>query len=373
MGIKAFVRELVTASLIPGMERLAATWNEQVASRRRGIGGRFISLSKRWTGFGSSSRSSSGSMGLQSSSGNNYDSLQGFYRPDTPEAIMRKLADYAFMLRDFKLARETYDILRSDYNNDKAWKYYAGACEMTALTSLMNPQTITSKTKMESIDQMLEAANYSYVMRCNSPYYALRTLALGVELLKLRGVSFADDAARWAGRIIETGLIGPIGHALFTERIGACYSSRKGSGMLEIGSRTRKAGLWAILAADAWLKLEKTLQAEKCLNQARSFYGIEGEKSKEFAFGGMRHLVADLQEAIVERKRAAGQYENAAEEAADEATLVEEVSEQLDDKRIHRKSLIGAGPAPFSSSDVPPLTPTRTMDDDEGFRDDNFE
>lgn len=40
---------------------------------------------------------------------------------------MRKLADYAFMLRDWKLAHSTYDIVRKDFANDKAWKYAAGA------------------------------------------------------------------------------------------------------------------------------------------------------------------------------------------------------------------------------------------------------
>jgi trafficking protein particle complex subunit 8 len=40
---------------------------------------------------------------------------------------MRKLADYAFMLRDWRLAHSTYDIVRKDFGNDKAWKYAAGA------------------------------------------------------------------------------------------------------------------------------------------------------------------------------------------------------------------------------------------------------
>ena len=40
---------------------------------------------------------------------------------------MRKLADFAFMLRDWKLAHSTYDIVRKDFANDKAWKYAAGA------------------------------------------------------------------------------------------------------------------------------------------------------------------------------------------------------------------------------------------------------
>ena len=369
-AIRIFVRELVTQSIIPSMERLCATWNEQVASRRRGIGGRFMSLSKRWTGFGSS-RTSSGPAAFQSGSGNNYDSLQGFYRPDAPEAIMRKLADYAFMLRDFKLARETYDLVRQDYNNDKAWKYYAGASEMTAITTLLNVQTgSSSKAKMESIEQLLETASYSYTMRCNAPYYALRTLALSVELLKIRGSSSADDAAKWAEHIVETGLVGRVGHALFTERIGSCYAPRKGVGTLQLGSRQRKAGLWATLSAESWLKLDKMVQAERCLRDANYLYGLTLDPPKTMEFEGMGSLLADIHEAIEAHNRAAGASDDMLDDGADEALTVE-VGEHLD-RKPHRKSLIGPGTAPFASADTP-LTPARTMDEEAGFRDDNFE
>ena len=41
---------------------------------------------------------------------------------------MRKLGDYAFMLRDYKFAHSIYDMLRKDLNgNEKGLKYYAGA------------------------------------------------------------------------------------------------------------------------------------------------------------------------------------------------------------------------------------------------------
>lgn len=40
---------------------------------------------------------------------------------------MRKLADYAFMLRDWKFAHSIYDLLRKDFLNDKAWMYHAGS------------------------------------------------------------------------------------------------------------------------------------------------------------------------------------------------------------------------------------------------------
>jgi hypothetical protein len=118
-GICTMVREMTQMSIVPFMERCIATWNDQVASRRRGLSGRFLSMSKRY--FGSSSSRNS------TSSSSNYDPESASYPPASPEAQMRKLADFAFMLRDWKLAHSTYDLLRSDFNNDKAWKYHAAA------------------------------------------------------------------------------------------------------------------------------------------------------------------------------------------------------------------------------------------------------
>jgi hypothetical protein len=370
-GIKTFVRELVIQSVIPSMERAMAQWNEQVANRRRGIGGRLISMSRRWTPFGSTRNSSSP---VPASSNSNYDSLQGFYRPDAPEAVMRKLADYAFMLRDYKLAASTYDLLRADFDTDKAWKYYAGANEMAAISTLMHTQAMTSKTRAETIDRMLEGATHSYIHRCASPFYALRTLALSMELLKLRGSSATDDAARWAGKILDNGLVGAIGRALFMERISACYLSRQGVGSMSWGSRYRKAALWAVLAADAFLKLEKTIPAEKCLDEANKIYSLKNEEGHLIAFDGMREFLERLRESIVAARLSAQGYDGTddRDEDSQEETIVEEVSETLD-SRPHRHSLIGMV-TPLDPLGVAPTSPLMTRHDDDIFpKDDHFE
>ena len=219
-ALRSFVREMVTQSLIPSMERASAQWNDQVASRRRGISGRFMSLSKRFTTFGG--RSSSGpSLGAV---GSNYDSIQGHYKPDAPEAVMRRLADYSMMLRDFKLAQGTYEILCQDFKNDKAWRYYAGANEMAAVSTLLAAGGLSTKTRTETVEQYLETAYYSYITRVNAPYNALRTLILGTELLKLRGGGALDDSARWLGKIMDDHLVGPTGYAMVLERSALCYS-----------------------------------------------------------------------------------------------------------------------------------------------------
>jgi trafficking protein particle complex subunit 8 len=349
-----------------------------------------MSISKRWIGGGS--RSSSGGGG---GSGGNYDSLQGFYRPDSPEAQIRKLADYAFMLRDFKLAYNTYELGRSDFQSDKAWRHYAGANEMAALSALLmgtNTGNSTSSSssssssskapRQENIDQCLETAVYSYVTRCMAPYSALRTTMMATELLRLRGASTADEAARWSRRALESKLVGPIGAALVVERISVCYSSRPGIGALKLGARRRKAGLWAVLATEEWLRLGKLARAEQCLAEARSTYSQDertSTKEDESAPSGNTfertippHILylEDLGHRVEDMRRVQFSHDTTStagegEEAAEQVDEVDEVAgESLqDDRRRHRRSLIGQTPAPFGGIDPVPLAKPRELDE----------
>lgn len=361
------------------MERNIHQWNEQVLARRRGLSGRFMSLSKRWTTFGSS-RSSSSSSSLTSSS-SNYDP-RGFYRPDAPEALMRRLADHCLLLRDTKLALSTYEILTTDFQNDKAWTHYAAAAEMAAVSALLAPNHVTAKLRPDKVDEWIKAAAYNYTDRSRStaPFYPLRALALAVELLRLRSTSAADDAARWAARVLEMNLVGPIGTALFTERIAACYAVRPGAGALRVGSRRRKAAFWSVLAAQAWWGQSKALQAEKCLDAGLYMYGARGEDSShahaQLPFVEMQRFVDELRQQILGLRltnrglggahdgRRDGDDDGADGELAHADVDVEVVSETLDaSPRAHRKSLVG-GVAP--NIDAGPLSPAleRTEKDD---------
>jgi hypothetical protein len=382
-AIRAFVREMVTQSVVPGMERLSALWNNEIASRRRGIAGKIGLVSKRFT-FGFSSRGSSGGIG---GSNSNYDALQGFYKPDTPEAVLRKLADYAFMLRDFKLAQSTYDLLCTDYKNDKAWKHYAGANEMAALTALLSAPVVPSRIRVDSLDQLLETAYYSYLTRCSAPYSALRTLILGTELLRLRGGSALDDSARWATRILEDRLVGPTGHALLLERIASCYSSRRGHGTLNSGSRTRKAAFYHILAAEAWLKLQKSKQSEQNLSFAVQIYNSSSSlTSKEdlSSFEHMDHFLVELKQAVVESRpvtRDTEEDEQKTEEQNDVEAIQEHIPSGGHGQRGHARSISSAAAVAAAPSAVlPPLDPlgvlpplSPTLDERPDPKDDGFE
>jgi len=321
-AIRTFVREMVTKSIVPNMERQVALWNDQVASKRKGVAGRFLGLTKRW-GFGSSSKSGSGS-----SSGSNYEPL-GFYRHDTPEAIMRKLADYCFMLRDWKLAYSTYDIIRSDFHSDKAWRYHAAANEMAAISLLIMPQNLSSKTRAETLDSMFEAAVYSYLTRCTAPYGTLRCLVLGMELLRLRGGTGVDEAAKWGIRLLESKIMGPVGDALIKERLAVCYASKRGLGTRAWGSRPRKSALWSVLGAEAWLEQAKHIQAQRCLNEARLMYSElpseHGIDKFGFASGYMLHLGQQLNEHL---RDVDGDDDDSV--GADDSDAIDEESEALD-------------------------------------------
>lgn len=362
-SLKSFIRELAAQSVVPHMENRVALWNDQVASRRRGISGRFISISKKWTGFGSSSlRNTSSQSGGGSGASGNYDSLQAIYRYDTPEAILRKLADYAFLLRDYKLAASTYEMLRTDYGNDKAWKYHAGANEMCAISNLLNPMATAAKTRVDGFDQMMEKASYSYLTRCSDPQNALRCIALGVELLKVRGRTAAEAAARWGIRILELGLVGPVGRTLVSERVASCFATQASINNGAFGARKRKAALWNIMAADEWLKLGKAEIAAGRLQDADALHGAIASSEGIQDFKEMNTFLQQLHLAVrmktdASRSRATSNAADGAlgpEEEAEIQQATEETSEQLSAPNHRRNMLV-----PGNALDTGPLSPIR--------------
>ncbi|KAK9247674.1 ER-golgi trafficking TRAPP I complex 85 kDa subunit-domain-containing protein [Lipomyces tetrasporus] len=264
-NMRAFVHELVVKSLIPFMERCVSTWNDQIAASRRGLTGRFFSASRRFLG---SNNRGLGSGIAQSATSGNYDPITGSYGFMTAESQMRKLADYAFMLRDWKLAHSTYDLLRKDFLNDKAWKYHAGSHEMAAASLILSGTPLSSKTRADTLEPLLDSATYSYISRCSQPTYALRTILISSELLRSRGGGAADDAARWLMKAISEKLMGNLAHALIIERVSACYSIRKGVGSQGWGNRRRKAAFWQLVAAKEWVGLDKKQHARLCLDEA---------------------------------------------------------------------------------------------------------
>ncbi len=298
-AVKGFIREMVAQSLIPFMEGRVTTWNDQVASRRRGISARFMSLSKRITIFGGSKPSPTGAADSPGAAANNFDSLRGFYSPETSEAILRQLGDYAFMLRDWKLAHSTYELVRTDFGNDKAWRHHAAATEMCAFSFLLGPQSMSSRSRYDTIDQLLNTASYSYLTRSSMPFGTIRCLSVAVELLKCRGAAGADHAARWGGKLLELRIMKVIPQAFLAERIAKCYRSRLGAGLFATGSRRRQAALWDLLSSATWIYQGNISRAQDRLGLAAAVYRHSDDSwDTTMPFPSMRDFWESLEQAL---------------------------------------------------------------------------
>ncbi|KAL8656946.1 MAG: hypothetical protein Q9226_002417 [Calogaya cf. arnoldii] len=294
VAIRSFLREMVTQSILPFMESRVVTWNDQVASKRRGLGGRFMSLSKRWTGFGSAKGVSTAAAPGQSSPHSNFDPSRGYYLPEAPEVIMRQLADYSFMLRDYKLAYSTYDSVRTDFGNDKAWAYHASANELAGVSFLLIPQVLSTRARSEVLDQRIEAALYSYLTRCSLPFGAIRSILLTIELLIGRGHGAAEDAAKWAMKSLELGVLSPVLQVLMTERIADIRNTEKGTGLLRLGSRRRQAAFWNTLASLLWRRLGEYVPASTRLQMARRVMDDLNSQATNVPFPTMRLLYSKI-------------------------------------------------------------------------------
>jgi hypothetical protein len=261
-----------------------------------------------------------------------------------------------------------YELLRSDFNNDKAWKYYAAASEMAAISTLLASQATSSKVRVEAVDQMLESSRYSYLTRCNSPYGALRCLVLSMELLKIRGESASEDAAKWGAKIIESNILGTTGDALMKERVAAFYGSRKGAGSGGWGSRARKSALWDVLAADKWLILGKYVQARKILCRVRNVYNALPSKKGISGFIAANEFLIGLEQDL--RTSLSSDGQNGQEISEDVETQTFEGSTLH--ARAHRNSLIGATMPTIGSLETAPLHMVQEDIGSMGVKEDDF-
>jgi hypothetical protein len=196
-GLSAFVREFSTQSVIPFMEKSISGWNETIASSRRGLTGRFFTASKKYFNSGAKAPAPSAT-----TSGN----VAVNYPYTSPEAQLRKLADYAFMLQDYRFAMVIYDTVKKDFLADKAFKHLAGAHVLTPFCLFINffssdclryisffqemmaiCEAILNENPKE-IEGNFDVAVSNYIQKCKLPLYATRTTLIFYEYLKARSL-----------------------------------------------------------------------------------------------------------------------------------------------------------------------------------------
>lgn len=258
----ALVRELVVQSLVPWMEARVREWNEAYQTNRRGLTGRLFGAGRKL--FGSRPASPAPSNTHQG-----YNTVKGYYMASSIEALSRRLADFAFMLRDYRYAGGVYDSLRKDYAQDRAWRYAAAATEMCGLTQLLGqgyfmpntpPSTRVSFTTMQhtEISSLLEQAVATYQSRGGTGQVqldALRITVLYYEAWKAinewRGVGAA--LVRAAGEADEVPCAVIVEEAAATDVRGAKRhrgKRRQAFHLVMAARRYEKAGLVGLKAAE---------------------------------------------------------------------------------------------------------------------------
>ncbi|KAF9957135.1 Trafficking protein particle complex 8 [Modicella reniformis] len=284
-GITQMLREMLSQSILPYMERNIAHWNEQVAASRKGIAGRF----RRYFNAGSKNPALQQSPAAGSSGGM-------IYPHTSPEAQMRKLADWSFMLRDYRFASSVYETLKKDFAADKAWKYYGGAqvnnspmrfisgskpiamtsdCihhlnsiilsrnqEMIGLCLLMAPQPLGSKN---DVDHCFESAVTSYIHKARSPFFGSRATLLCYELFKQRNMY--KESPITLTRM--TGEASDLRNGLFLEQAAHCY-------LRHSRPQVRKYAFHMIMAGHRYNKADQKEHAYRCYSAASLVYESKG-------------------------------------------------------------------------------------------------
>ncbi|KAI8903728.1 ER-golgi trafficking TRAPP I complex 85 kDa subunit-domain-containing protein [Gorgonomyces haynaldii] len=141
-------------------------WERDIVSARRGLSGRLFKVGLKYF---------SGKQQPAQSSFVDPVTKQVYYYYHSPEMMMRRLGDFAFMIRDYKYAQGIYDMLRKDF--DKQGRYLGGVLEMLSVSLLM--QGLSSDCRRK---QYMEQAIGLYEPL--KPLLAIRASMWYTDLLK---------------------------------------------------------------------------------------------------------------------------------------------------------------------------------------------
>lgn len=301
------IRDIIFKMLAPYMLRKIRFWNDEYVVPRESITGR---IGRLWGSSSSSTRSifSFGSHETKSEKKEDdneaYRTNGGYYKSSSTRSVIRHLADWYFMLRDYKNAYSTYELIKKDFLADKSYSHLSSVQEFMVISLLLgasakiNPLEnyvtsqkgggITSKIISDVITPLVESSSYSYLSRCNLKTYTIRLTLLvaemylvlgqvGANLKQSPGVSllppseYFSESVHLFQKLVNSGLLDTLSCSLVMERVAYvyyCYDKplpaqpivgEKGSyyeqpnpDKLQLASRSgmdRKSILWMLLAA----------------------------------------------------------------------------------------------------------------------------
>ncbi|KAG7660699.1 uncharacterized protein J8A68_005816 [[Candida] subhashii] len=230
--------DYINKFLIPHMQAKIRQWDDQVLQPKRSITSRFFSASRKFfTNSSSSDSNLPGTSITPSGTTSHYNYEGNYYYKTSPEQTIRKLADWSLILKDFKYAYSTYDLIKKDYTNDRAWCYVASVQEMCIVSLLLaqtqqnlNPslkppvpdKNTLRKIKHDIVEPYIDNLTYTFKSRLNLKTYSFRSLIIVIELLLCMCQVF--NISYWFNDLIERYLIKLI--AEFQGHLTSSLSSR---------------------------------------------------------------------------------------------------------------------------------------------------
>lgn len=144
--MRKYLANLVTASILPALERRIADLNVIVSDRKKGVKNVLKSF---WGGRKKEDDDVTVATAVTSSSSDIK------YRYDSVESQTRLLADTLFLMRDYEAAHSMYRLIKDDFKQDKNWSHYASVHEMMALSLYMSDPYGRAKEIFSSIENAL--------------------------------------------------------------------------------------------------------------------------------------------------------------------------------------------------------------------------
>ena len=155
------------------------------------------------------------------------------YKPEADEMQQRKFADLAMSLGLHEMAYSLYHSAKKDFQAEGASLYYAGACEMTAVTShLLNRYQ----------KNLLNQAITTYLDSCGSYSLGSRAALLASDII--RNVNPNEAAHLFIQMTCEDS---DLRSALFLEQAAKCF-------FLSSAPRKRKAAFYHVIAGHRYNK-----------------------------------------------------------------------------------------------------------------------
>ncbi|AOA63012.1 Trafficking protein particle complex III-specific subunit 85 [Komagataella phaffii CBS 7435] len=279
--IHGFYKHLTTKVVFPFMEKKVNEWHENLIVPRKSFSNRF------WKGSKRSIETFSEQERQQGIDENGFNAVQGYYHHKSQEFKIRRLADWYFMMRDYKKSYTTYDLLKKDFLKDRSWTYLASLQDFMIFSLLIgasskqasvpnegngNTVGITNKIINDLILPTIENLHYTYLSRCSLRTNTLRSCILMSELFISMGEAFMNElylvqSIKLLRKLLSMKILQGSALAVIYQHISFAYTiysrplnhqevSRpsdklriKNIDMEKLGlTRHRKASLWLLLA-----------------------------------------------------------------------------------------------------------------------------